>query len=52
MGKLTNNSKYKFFFRVGLYNIVGNPTQEDNLDFYSIYTNNHCLPYLSVSFKF
>lgn|SRR5574344_775348 len=47
-----DKSKYKLFFRIGLYNIVGNPAQEDNLDFYSIYINNHCLPYLSISFRF
>lgn len=47
-----NDSKYKLFLRLGLYNIVGNPTVEDNLDFFSIRINNHCLPYISITFKF
>lgn len=44
--------KYLLLLRAGLYNIVGNPTDEDVLNFYSIHFNNNCLPYGSVSFKF
>ncbi len=45
-------SKSKLFFRIGLYNIIGNPSEEDYLDFYSIYLNKHCIPYGSITFKF
>lgn len=38
--------------RCGLYNLVGNPTEEEILSFYSIYLRRNCLPYFSVSFKF
>ena len=39
-------------FRCGLYNIIGNPTEEEVLSFYTIYFNNHLLPYVGISFKF
>lgn len=42
----------KLFFRVGLYNIIGNPSQEDYLEFFSVYLKKHCLPYGSITFKF
>lgn len=42
----------RLMFRVGLYNIVGNPSEEDAINMYSIQLNNHCLPYGSISFKF
>lgn len=38
--------------RVGLYNIVGNPPEEEILDFYSVHWPYNCLPYGSISFKF
>ena len=38
--------------RCGLYNLVGNPTEEEILSFYSIYLRRNCLPYFGVSFKF
>jgi len=38
--------------RCGLYNLVGNPTEEEILSFYSIYVRRNCLPYFSISFKF
>lgn len=41
-----------FLFRLGLYNIVGNPTEEDVINFYSIYLDRHCLPYGSFSLRF
>ena len=39
-------------FRCGLYNVIGNPTEEDMLNFYSVSWGNGCLPYGSISFKF
>ena len=38
--------------RVGLYNIVGNPPEEELLDFYSVHWPYNCMPYGSISFKF
>lgn len=38
--------------RAGLYNIVGNPPEEEIIDFYSVHLHRHCLPYGSVSVRF
>lgn len=38
--------------RAGLYNIVGNPPEEEIVDFYSVHLHRHCLPYGSVSVRF
>lgn len=38
--------------RLGLYNIVGNPSEEEVLSYYSVHWYGNCLPYASVSFKF
>ncbi len=38
--------------RFGLYNIMGNPPEEEVLNFYSVHWHNNCLPYGSISFKF
>lgn len=39
-------------FRCGLYNVVGNPSEEDVLSFYSVHWHGNCLPYAGISFKF
>lgn len=38
--------------RCGLYNLFGNPTEEDIIDFYSVHFSGRCLPYGGISFKF
>lgn len=38
--------------RLGVYNVVGNPSEEDILSFYSVHWRGNCLPYGSISFKF
>lgn len=38
--------------RFGLYNILGNPPEEDVINFYSVKWSSHCLPYGSISFRF
>ena len=38
--------------RCGLYNVMGRPSDEDVLSFYSAVWHGNCLPYASVSFKF
>lgn len=38
--------------RCGLYNLLGNPPEEDIIDFYSVHLSENCLPYGSISFKF
>lgn len=47
-----NNNGAKLLMRVGLYNIIGNPRNEDLMDFYPFVFQRHCLPYWSVSIKF
>lgn len=42
----------KLLLRVGLYNILGNPSYEDIMDFYTVVFHEHCLPYGSISVKF
>lgn len=39
-------------FRLGLYNIVGNPPEEEIQSFYFINFQRQCLPYAAISFKF
>ena len=38
--------------RCGLYNVLGRPSEEDILNFYSASWHGNCLPYASISFKF
>lgn len=38
--------------RLGLYNIIGNPSEEETLNYYSIHLSRNCLPYGSISLKF
>lgn len=40
------------FIRFGLYNVIGRPSEEDILSFYSVHWKGYCLPYGSISFKF
>ena len=42
----------KFSYKVGLYNIIGNPKENEIIDLYSIDTKKHCLPYFSLNLKF
>lgn len=44
--------KHLLLLRAGLYNIAGNPAEEDILNFYSIHLHRNCLPYGCISFKF
>ncbi len=50
--KQFEKNRAKLLLRIGLYNIIGNPVEEEALDFYSINFDRHCLPYGSVTFKF
>ena len=38
--------------RAGFYNLIGNPSEEDILNFYSVSFNSRIRPYGSISFKF
>lgn len=38
--------------RFGLYSILGNPPEEDVLNFYSVHWKSNCLPYAGISFRF
>lgn len=42
----------KLLLRAGLYNIIGNPSYEDIIDFYTVVFHEHCLPYGSITIKF
>ena len=46
------NKRLIFSYKVGLYNIVGNPKENEVLDLYSVQTKKHCLPYFSITAKF
>lgn len=41
-----------FLLRLGIYNVIGNPSEEDVLNFYSVHWHRNFLPYGSISFKF
>lgn len=41
-----------FLLRLGLYNVVGNPSEEEILSFYSVHWYSHCIPYGGISLKF
>lgn len=45
-------ARSKLLVRVGLYNIMGNPSDEDLDYFFSVRFNNQCIPYVTVSYKF
>lgn len=38
--------------RFGLYSVLGNPPEEDVLNFYSVHWKSNCLPYAGISFRF
>ena len=42
----------RFSYKVGLYNIVGNPKEEEIIDLYTTDAKKHCLPYFSLHLKF
>ncbi|SFG51126.1 TonB-dependent receptor domain-containing protein [Prevotella sp. KH2C16] len=42
----------KLLLRFGLYNIMGNPSEEDMALFFSVKIKNHCVPYGTITFKF
>lgn len=48
----TFKSGSRLMLRAGIYNIVGNPSEEDMLAIYSVNWGNHCLPFGCISFKF
>ena len=50
--KSTKNQRLKFSYKIGLYNILGNPKKNEIIDLYSVNTDKHCLPYFSVNLKF
>lgn len=42
----------QLFLRCGLYNILGNPPEEDIIYFYTVHWSGNCMPYAGVSFRF
>ena len=47
----SKNHRLKFSYKVGLYNIIGNPKENEVIDLFSIETKKHCLPYFSMNVK-
>ena len=47
----SKHHRLKFSYKVGLYNIIGNPKENEVIDLYSIETKKHCLPYFSLNLK-
>ena len=47
-----SNTRLKLNYKLGLYNLIGNPKYYELLDLYSIETNKHCLPYFTLSLAF
>lgn len=45
-------SKSKLLVRLGLYNILGNASEEDQVLYFSMLIRNRCIPYATVSFRF
>ena len=48
----SRNQKVKFNYKIGLYNIVGNPKNEEIMDLYSLATTKHFLPYFALNLAF
>lgn len=48
----SKKQRVKFSYKIGLYNIIGNPKEDEIIDLYSIETKKHCLPYFSMNLKF
>ncbi len=49
---MKENKKTKLLMRLGLYNILGNPSEEEMSYFFSIKIKKHCVPYCTITFKF
>lgn len=47
----SKNHRFRFLYKVGLYNIIGNPKENEIIDLYSIETKKHCLPYFTLNMK-
>ena len=45
------NQILKLTYKIGLYNIIGNPKENEVIDLYSVETKKHCLPYFSLNVK-
>ncbi|MEG2945294.1 MAG: TonB-dependent receptor [Bacteroidales bacterium] len=50
--KQFSKPSFRLLLRAGLYNIVGNPPEEDFVEFYSFYIGAHCMPYGAITIKF
>ena len=50
--KDSKNKQFKLLYKFGLYNIAGNPKENEIIDLYSVDTKKHCLPYFTLNLKF
>lgn len=48
---IPKNHRLQFSYKVGLYNIIGNPKENEVIDLYTIETKKHCLLYFSLNLK-
>lgn len=49
---ISEYERFRLSYKIGLYNIVGNPKEKEIIDLYSIETRKHCLPYFTLNLKF
>ena len=50
--KTSTNQRVHISYKLGLYNIVGNPKENEIIDLYSVDTRKHCLPYVTLNLRF
>lgn len=50
--KTFKRSHTRLLLRAGLYNILGNPPEEDFINMFSSYPPKHCMPFGCISFRF
>ena len=50
--KSLNNRGVTLFYKLGLYNIIGRPKENEIIDLYTLETKKHCLQYFSLKLKF
>ena len=48
----TKNKRMTFSYKVGLYNIIGHPKENEVIDLYSKEIHQHCLPYFTMKLEF
>ena len=50
--KVFVNKNLELSYKLGLYNIIGRPRDNEIIDLYTVNTDKHCLPYFALKLKF